>query len=220
MIEAGKYTSHQIRDIYSRRSRIYRNTVAPLEFSNHLRAIEKAAIRPEDKILEVAVGPGLAIAELAKHVSQTTVVEGVDISPGMLAVARETLAAAHITNVNLSESSATSLKFPDNSFDLLYNGYMLDLIPLADMPVILAEFRRVLKVGGRLVLLNMSKPNEQTTTFRERLYPMLPPELALYLIGGCRPVLMEHPVIEAGLRQVTREYLAGKFPSEIVIGIK
>ena len=220
MIEAGKYTSNDIRAIYSRRSRIYSKTVAPLEFPNHLRAIEKAAIQPDERVLEVAVGPGLAMSQLASKVKPSTIVQGVDISAGMLAVARHTLQEAGITNVELSECSATSLHFPDETFDVLYNAYMLDLIPIAEMPVILNEFKRVLKPGGRMILLNMSKPNEQAKTMRERIYPLLPPKLALYVIGGCRPVLMEKPVRQAGFKNVSREFLAGNFPSEIVTAVK
>jgi len=220
MIEAGKYTAHDVRAIYSRRSRIYSKTVAPLEFPNHLRAIEKAAIQPHDNILEVAVGPGLAISELARKVDSSMTVRGVDLSPGMLAVAQDTVRTAGINNVILSEGSATNLKFPDNTFDVLYNAYMLDLIPLAEMPKILNEFKRVLKPGGRLVLLNMSKPDAQTITLRERLYPLLPPKLALYFIGGCRPVLMEQSVRQVGFKVIEREFMSGKFPSEIVTAIK
>ncbi len=220
MIEAGKYTSTQVRTIYSRRSRVYSKTVAPLEFPNHVRAIEKAAIRPDDKVLEVAVGPGLALAEIARRVDRSNTVQGVDISPGMLKIARQTLQAAGITNVVLSEGSAADLRFPDETFDLLYNGYMLDLVSLTEMTAILAEFKRVLKPGGRLVLLNMSKPDEHTRTLRERLYPLLPPKLALYIIGGCRPVLMERPVEQAGFKHITREFVPGRFPSEIISAAK
>jgi demethylmenaquinone methyltransferase/2-methoxy-6-polyprenyl-1,4-benzoquinol methylase len=220
MIEAGKYTPHQVREIYSRRSRVYSKTVAPLEFPNHLRAIEKAAVRPDDRVLEVAVGPGLALVEIARRIDKSNIMQGVDISPGMLAVAQQTLQAAGITNVVLSEGRATNLRFPDETFDLVYNGYMLDLVPLVEMSAILAEFRRVLRPDGRLVLLNMSKPDEQTRTLRERLYPLLPPQLALYLIGGCRPVLMARPVEQAGFRNIIREFLPGKFPSEIVTAVK
>jgi demethylmenaquinone methyltransferase/2-methoxy-6-polyprenyl-1,4-benzoquinol methylase len=88
------------------------------------------------------------------------------------------------------------------------------------MPRIVNEFKRVLKPGGRLILLNMSKRDAQITTWRERLYPLLPPKLALYVIGGCRPVLMEQTVKQAGFSTVMREYLEGQFPSEIVTAIK
>jgi demethylmenaquinone methyltransferase/2-methoxy-6-polyprenyl-1,4-benzoquinol methylase len=92
---------------------------------------------------------------------------------------------------------------------------MLDLIPAQDMPGILAEFRRVLKPGGRLVLLNMSKADEAPTS-REWLYQHLPAPLVLYLMGGCRPVLMEAPVKAAGFEAVERTFIGGRAPSEIV----
>jgi hypothetical protein len=58
MIEAGRYSTNDVRTIYSRRSRVYSKTIAPLEFPNHVKAIERAAIRPNEAVLEVAVGPG------------------------------------------------------------------------------------------------------------------------------------------------------------------
>ncbi len=85
---------------------------------------------------------------------------------------------------------------------------------------ILAEFKRVLRPGGRMVLLNMSKPDSQTVIFREKLYRVLPPSFVLYVMGGCRPVLMGDLVKKAGFSSVTRTYIAGKAPSEIVVAMK
>jgi hypothetical protein len=69
------------------------------------------------------------------------------------------------------------------------------------------------------VLLNMSKA-DQAPTRRELLYQKLPAKLVLYLMGGCRPVLMEQPTRDAGFQAVTRTFVGGKAPSEIVLGTK
>lgn len=217
MIDAVHASIETVRTAYDRRSGLYARTVAPLEAGNHVVALEAAAIQPHEAVLEVAVGPGLTLVDILRHVDSDTVVHGVDLSPRMLDHARHRAQEAGFTNVDLREADARTLPFADGAFDLLYNAYMLDLIPTADFDAVLNEFRRVLRPGGRLVLLNMSKERDGELTVRERLYRRLPPRVALYLVGGCRPVLMEQAVERAGFREVVRRYLTGAFPSELVL---
>lgn len=112
------------------------------------------------------------------------------------------------------------MPFPDNTFDVLFNSYMFDLLPLKDMAVVLGEFQRVLKPGGRLVLVNMSKEDGSKRSWWERLYQSLPRSWAAYLLGGCRPVLLESLVGDAGFCEVKREFIRGLLPSEIVVARK
>lgn len=218
-IDARRYTAQEVARAYDRRGRIYSRTIAPLEHAEHLLAIEAADVRSGERILEVAIGPGLTLAELARCVGPDAPVFGVDISRGMLRLAGEHLRAAAVANAVLIAADARNLPFKDASFDLLYNGYMLDLIPFDDMGQLLEEFERVLVPGGRMVLLNMSK-DRGSTTLRQRLYEVLPAQLVLYLMGGCRPVMMEGRVREAGFEDVSRAFLPGRFPSEIVLARK
>jgi demethylmenaquinone methyltransferase/2-methoxy-6-polyprenyl-1,4-benzoquinol methylase len=171
-------------------------------------------------VLEVAVGPGATLTEILKKVDRTTVVYGVDLSPKMLEKARRRVSDAGYANLDLQEADARQLPFPDGTFDVLYNSYMLDLIPLGDLPVVLGEFRRVLKAGGRLILVSMSKENASARTWYERLYQRLPARLVPYLVGGCRPALAEDLVKQAGFSEVTRDYIRHILPSEIVTARK
>jgi len=220
VIEAKHYDLEAVKYAYSRRAWLYSKTVALVEWQNHLIAIDMANIQFGEKVLEVAVGPGLTIVELARRVGKDTTICGIDIAPGMLRLAAQRLQAHGFPNFELIEADSRQLPFQENSFDVVYNAYMLDLIPTWDMPLILAEFRRVLRPGGRLVLLNMSKYDESIITARERLYRLLPAKLALYLMGGCRPVLMETGVKAAGFHDVKRIFLDGKMSSEIVLAMK
>ena len=122
-----------------------------------------------------------------------------DLSHRMLDKARRATAKAGFTNINLHQSDARSLPFEDNFFDVVFNNFMLDLIPLDDMPIILKEFWRVLKNGGRLVLVNMSK-DKDGMTFYEKVYKATPVRLVPYIYGGCRPVLMAEHTRQAGFR--------------------
>lgn len=64
--------------------------------------------------------------------------------------------------------SSRLLPFPDATFDVLYNGYMLDLLGLRDISIALGEFRRTLKPGGRLVLVNMTKADADWRTLHKK----------------------------------------------------
>lgn len=220
MIAAKEFPLEIIKRAYNRRSWIYSKTVAQMEWTYHLTALDQANIKAGEKVLEVAVGPGLTIVELAKRAGRDTRIYGIDTSTGMLSLAEQNLRAHGFSNFQLKEADSRQLLFEDNTFDVLYNGYMLDLIPEQDMPKILSEFHRVLKPGGRIILLNMSKRDAAAKTSRERLYSILPAKFVLYILGGCRPVLMEEMVKAADFEHTARTYLNGKFPSEIVIAKK
>ena len=218
IIEAAA-TPEQVRRVYDLWSHFYGWTAPLFERRPQMLALEKADIRPHDKVLEVAVGPGGILLEIARR---TNVVWGIDISPKMLAKARRRVTKAGYGSVDLQlhEADARSLPFPDNAFDVIFNSYMFDLLPLKDIPLVLAEFRRVLRPTGRLVLVNMSKEHGNRWTWWERIYQSLPRRWAAYLLGGCRPVLLESFVEEAGLAEVQRQFIGGILPTEIVTARK
>jgi ubiquinone/menaquinone biosynthesis C-methylase UbiE len=76
MIAVRQYPTPAIRKAYDARSWIYSKLIAPREHSNHLLAIELANIQPGEKILEVAVGPGLTLVELARKAGRNSKVTG------------------------------------------------------------------------------------------------------------------------------------------------
>ena len=219
MIEAKAPTA-LARRVYDAWSRFYGWLIEPLERRPRELGLEKAAIRPHNKVLEVAVGTGSALLVILRKVDRSETVYGVDLSPRMLARARRRVRRAGFVNISLQEADARALPFRADTFDLLYSSYMLDLVQLDQMPVMLGEFRRVLKPGGRLVLVSMSKETGEQVTLWERVYQRLPVRWAAYLAGGCRPVLLEEMVKGAGFAGVEREFIRGALSSEIVTAAK
>jgi demethylmenaquinone methyltransferase/2-methoxy-6-polyprenyl-1,4-benzoquinol methylase len=219
MIDARRVSSQKIARVYDLRSRMYDFTVARSEFGYHLKALKRVRWQPDMRILEVAPGPGRVMAKLAEEVDGATKLYGLDVSSKMLGLTRKRLNRRGFTQYELQQGDCRRLPWPDNSFDLLYNGYMMDLIPNAEMGGVLAEFHRVLKPGGQLVLLNMSA-RDGSVGLWERLYLILPDLMVHHLMGNCRPVRMERYVVEASFTEVNREYLGGRHPSEIVSAIK
>ncbi len=118
-------------------------------------AMKLCALRPGERVLDVATGTGdLAfLAEAA--VGPEGQVVGVDFCAPMLQVARRRQRGA----VDFQEGDATNLRFPDASFDVITIGFGLRNV--ADRGQALREFRRVLRPGGRLMVLDFSAPTSK-----------------------------------------------------------
>ncbi len=178
------------------------------------RCLQLAAIQNGEDVLEVAVGTGLAFERiLAANPSGRN--EGIDLTEAMLVRAQIKAAKSGTSNYRLRVGDAYDLDFPDDSFDVVINNYMFDLLPQQDFPAVLAEFGRVLRPGGRLALVNMTKGERWYNGIWERIYRLNPA-----LLGGCRSVSLLPQLEACGFGQTRREYLSQlTFPSEIVFGI-
>ncbi|MGH9803613.1 MAG: class I SAM-dependent methyltransferase, partial [Candidatus Acidiferrales bacterium] len=139
---------------------------------------------------------------------------GVDLSTGMLKATRRKVPGAR-----LARADARALPFASDAFDLVWASYLFDLIPTAEMTPVLEEFRRVLRAGGRLLLVNFSKSGAGLTWW-ERLYGLTPSWLVPWAFAGCRPVEAEPFVRAAGFVEVKREFVGEGFPSEIITARK
>jgi ubiquinone/menaquinone biosynthesis C-methylase UbiE len=117
----------------------------------------RAALLPGDRILDVACGTGVVARLAAERVGGTGRVAGLDINPGMLAVARSLPAVAGAV-VAWHRGSALALPFSAAAFDVVLCQLGLQFFP--DRPAALREIRRVLVPGGRLAL-NVFGPIER-----------------------------------------------------------
>ena len=100
--------------------------------------------------------------------------------------------------------------------DTLMNNYMFDLIAFEDMDKILIEFKRVLKKGGRLVLVNMTQGEGFGTRLYEFIYKISPKAM-----GGCRGVRMAEKLKQHDFKVQAREYHQQMlFPSEVILAYK
>ena len=101
------------------------------------------------RVLDIAVGTGLLAREAEAVVGGSGLVVGLDASFGMLAQARLSL------NLPLVQGQAEALPFADASFDMATMGYALR--HMAEFATVFAEFRRVLKPGGQLLILEIAQ---------------------------------------------------------------
>lgn len=121
--------------------------------------IRRAALRPGERVLDVACGTGVVARLASQQVGETGTVTGLDIHPGMLAVASS--ATPPGMRIDWHEASAEAMPFPDASFDVGLCQMGLQFMP--DKHAVLREMRRVLVRGGRLIL-NVPGPTPRLFT--------------------------------------------------------
>jgi ubiquinone/menaquinone biosynthesis C-methylase UbiE len=168
------------------------------------------AVGPGLHVLHVGVGTGAEHAVLHAAAPGGLVV-GYDLSRGMLRL------TAQRADGPLCEGDAARLPFRDQSFDRLFSAYMLDLLPHDDLPGVLAEFRRVLRPGGRLALVSLTEGIDVAS----RLFVggwKLAFRLDPQRMGGCRPLLLHALVTQAGFSVERHVVVQRGFPSEVLVG--
>jgi SAM-dependent methyltransferase len=103
-----------------------------------------------ERVLDIGSGPGLLAHEMAAIVGHKGGVSGIDTSEPMLEMSRKRCAAQPW--VEFRRADATQLPYPDNSFDVAVSTQVYEYVP--DIPAALAELHRVLRPGGRAVIVD------------------------------------------------------------------
>ena len=128
--------------------------------------IEMSGVRKGHKVLDIAGGTGDLAAKFSKIVGSEGSVVLADINESMLKVGRDRLIDRGITeNVTFSQADAQYLPFPDNTFDVITIAFGLRNVTDKDMA--LRSMLRVLKPGGKLLILEFSKP---TSSLLSKIY--------------------------------------------------
>ena len=125
-------------------------------------AQKRHGLKPGMQLLDVACGTGLMAVAAAQILGSAENITCLDPSEGMLAVARTKLAARFV------QGRAEALPFADGAFDFLTMGYALRHV--ASLEETFSEFRRVLRPGGKLLILEVTKPSRRLGAFLFRLY--------------------------------------------------
>jgi len=177
--------------------------------------LERHGLRPGQRLLDVACGTGLVAVQAMKILGSAEKITCLDASEGMLAVARTKLPARFVC------SRAEQIPLPDESFEFLTMGYALRHVTSLDQAF--NEYRRVLASGGKLLLLEITKPTNPfgaavLKAYFKGLYPWLTrvftrsadaQDLVTYYwetIEACvPPELILETLRRAGFKQVKRD---------------
>ena len=211
----AKVTQEEIGSVYDKLASVYDIWGRLTESRARNRAIELAAIEDGQNILEVAVGTGLAFYEIVQR-NPHGQNSGIDLSSGMLEKAKNRLKQLAEANYSLNIGTAFDLPAQSESVDLMVNNYMFDLIPYEDMDEVLIEFKRVLKKGAKLILVNMTEGETVGSKLYDFIYRLSPKTM-----GGCRGVRLTDKLKQHGFVVEAREYYQQMlFPSEVILAYK
>jgi demethylmenaquinone methyltransferase / 2-methoxy-6-polyprenyl-1,4-benzoquinol methylase len=176
-VETGRLAPDAVRDMFDRIAPVYdlMNRVMSLGLDVRWRRMTaRAVVRPDDRVLDVCCGTGdLALADLEAGGNVT----GLDFSERMLARARRKSDA-----IEWVRGDATALPFPEDTFDAVTVGF--GVRNLAELESGLRELARVLRPGGRLGCLEITRPTGALRPFFRLWFDGLVPLAGRVLPGG------------------------------------
>lgn len=185
---------HEIQSSYDALSGWYDRLAAWSEGPIARLALDLLSVRAGEEVLELGPGAGRALLSLAREVGAPGRVCGVDLSPGMLRRSRERLLAAGQTRrVALLCGDAAYLPLRASSMDAALALFTLEILEREALARALAECRRVLRPGGRIVVVALS---ERGHSLVGRAYDQARARYPRWL--NCRPIRIRPLLVGAG----------------------
>lgn len=214
-----------VRTLFDRGARTYEQIDSVFSLGSGPRyrreALLRSGLAPGQRLLDIAIGTGLVAREALRILERPADVIGLDVSAGMLGEARRNLP------VPLLQAQAEAIPLADATIDLVTVGYALR--HFADLNRTFAEFRRVLRPGGSVLILEIDQPESRAGQAALRVYlGRVVPALSRWLGGGrdagemmryfwdtietcVPPAMIEGALAGAGFTQVACEVQLGIF---------
>ena len=205
-----KRSKRDAKRYYDRISWYYDAMAGTFERKYAQMALDMLTLNRGESVLEIGIGTGHSLRSISHLVGKQGKASGLDISDGMLQISRQRLGG----RAALCCGDAAQLPYRDGAFDVVFMSFTLELFDTPEIPIVLSETKRVLKDGGRIGIVAMSKNGEGSAIVR--IYEWLHKKWPTYF--DCRPIYLEKATANAGftIENQRRASLFG-LPLEIVL---
>jgi demethylmenaquinone methyltransferase/2-methoxy-6-polyprenyl-1,4-benzoquinol methylase len=172
-VPAARKRAEFVQEIFDHTARHYDGLSAALSFGTDAAyrrfALRRAGLRPGMKLLDVATGTGLVAKAALQLGLRSEDIIGLDPSSGMLSQNQRR------QPIRLVQAFGETLPFADESFDFITMGYALRHVE--DLVALFSEFRRVLRTGGKVLVLEITRPRSRAANTLAKFYMcrVLPP---------------------------------------------
>lgn len=184
---------NKIERVYTTYAGFYDKVFGKVFHEGRESAIRNLNVQPDERILEVGVGTGLALPMYPRHCR----IVGIDLSEGMLSKAKEKAEAHRLDHVQLHRMDAGAMEFTDDSFDTVVAAYVVTAVP--DYRTVVNEMIRVCRPGGRIIMLNHFSNGNKVIAAVEKVISPLTKHL------GWRTDLSLNTVLEGTSLQIARK---------------
>jgi ubiquinone/menaquinone biosynthesis C-methylase UbiE len=207
----------QTRAFYNKISHVYDLLSERSEAPIRKAGLDLLKPKAGESILEIGFGTGHTLVSLARAVGPAGRVFGLDLSERMASLATKNLVKAGLLDrARIRRGDATRLPYADASLDAVFMSFTLELFDTPEIPMVLAECRRVLRPGGRITVVGMSKegPKDPLVNVFEWAHKHFPKFM------DCRPIHVRRALEAAGfaIRKALTKHMW--VPVEIILGVK
>jgi demethylmenaquinone methyltransferase/2-methoxy-6-polyprenyl-1,4-benzoquinol methylase len=210
-------TKEETKAFYNKIAKVYDALAEHSEAPVRKAGLEMLNAQEGQHVLEIGFGTGHSLIDLARSVGSSGKVYGIDLSEKMVEIAQKRVGDEGLDGrIELLSGDALHLPYESESLDGIFMSFTLELFDTPEIPLVLTECKRVLKPGGRIVVIGMSRvlPEGVITEIFEWTHRHFPNYL------DCRPILVRHALEDSGFQICDSGIMKMWISVEVVCGVK